>query len=101
MLERSTEHHGRARGTALQPGTLEVLGRAGVLEPFLNVGVHVHAVHICRPGLVTIGRTRLAGIDAAYEFECSQPQSRTEDLLWEHLQGLGGHRGARCERHPD
>jgi 2-polyprenyl-6-methoxyphenol hydroxylase-like FAD-dependent oxidoreductase len=90
LLERSTAHHGQARGTALQPGTLEVLSRAGVLERFLGAGVHVHAVHMCRPGLITIGRTRLAGIDAAYEFECSQPQSQTEEILWEHLQSLGG-----------
>jgi 2-polyprenyl-6-methoxyphenol hydroxylase-like FAD-dependent oxidoreductase len=90
LLERATEHHGQTRGTALQPGTLEVLSRAGVLEPLLAGGVHIHAVHMCRPGLVTIGRSRLQGIDAAYEFECSQPQSQTEDILWEHLQSLGG-----------
>jgi 2-polyprenyl-6-methoxyphenol hydroxylase-like FAD-dependent oxidoreductase len=90
LLERSTQHHGQARGTALQPGTLELLHRAGVLAPLLEQGVHVHSVHICGPGLVTANRTLLAGIDAAYEFESSQPQCLTEEILWQHLQGLGG-----------
>lgn len=89
VIERSTEHHGQARGTALQPGTLEMLDRAGVVEPLLARGVHVRGVRFCGPGMEEMGRSMLAGIDAGREHECSQPQSQTEDILYEHLLTFG------------
>ncbi|MBN9420668.1 MAG: FAD-dependent monooxygenase [Candidatus Eremiobacteraeota bacterium] len=106
ILEQASQHHGQARGTALQPGTLEMLSRAGVLEPVLARAIHVHSVNVCGPGLVSLARTQLAGIDAAYEFECCEPQSLTEEVLFERLQQLGGEvelgiHVTALEDHPD
>ena len=90
LLERSPEPHRQARGTALQPATLEVLHRAGVVEKFLASGVLVNHVSVCGPGLVELARDSTEGVDCAYPHECCQPQWQTEELLRQHLEELGG-----------
>lgn len=90
LLERSLEPHRQARGTALQPATLEVLHRAGLVKKFLDTGVHVNQVNICGPGLVPLARDTTEGLDCAFPHECCQPQWQTEDLLRAHLEELGG-----------
>ena len=90
LLERSVEPHRQARGTALQPATLEMLHRAGVVEKFLATGVSVNHVNVCGPGLVLLARDTTQGLDCAYPHECCQPQWQTEDLLRSHLEELGG-----------
>ena len=90
LLERSLEPHRQARGTALQPATLEVLQRAGVVDKFLATGVHVNHVSVRGPGFVELARDTTEGLDCAFAHECCQPQWQTEDLLRAHLEDLGG-----------
>jgi 2-polyprenyl-6-methoxyphenol hydroxylase-like FAD-dependent oxidoreductase len=74
VVERRLSPHHEARGTAIQPATLEVIERAGLIEPFLRAGVHIRQVQLLGPGLQEIATTKFAGIGSKYEFQCSLPQ---------------------------
>jgi 2-polyprenyl-6-methoxyphenol hydroxylase-like FAD-dependent oxidoreductase len=89
VVERGLQPHHEARGTAIQPATLEVIERAGLIEPFLRAGVHIRQVELLGPGLREIATTKFAGIGCKYEFQCCLPQWRTETILREHLDRLG------------
>jgi 2-polyprenyl-6-methoxyphenol hydroxylase-like FAD-dependent oxidoreductase len=89
LVERRLAPHHEARGTALQPAVLEIIDRAGLIEPFLRAGVHIRQIQLLGPGLQEIAITKFAGIGCKYEFQCSLPQWRTEAILREHLEGLG------------
>ena len=89
VVERRLAPHDEARGTALQPGVLEMLDRAGLIEPFLRAGVHIRHVQLSGPGLREIVRLHFADTGCVYEFQCSLPQWRTEAILREHLASLG------------
>jgi 2-polyprenyl-6-methoxyphenol hydroxylase-like FAD-dependent oxidoreductase len=89
VVERRLAPHHEARGTALQPATLDTIDRAGLIEPFLRAGVRIKQVRMLGPGLREIASTQFAGIGCKYEFQCSLPQWRTETILREHLQSVG------------
>ena len=86
--QRSAPHH-ETRGTALQPAVLELLHKAGVIEPFLAESVRIKEIELLGPGQARIGLTQLAGLGCKYEFQCSQPQWFTEAALRKHLAGRG------------
>ena len=89
VVERRPAPHHEARGTALQPATLEIIDRGGLIEPFLRAGVRIRQVQLLGPGLREISTTKFADIGCKYEFQCSLPQWRTETILREHVQSLG------------
>jgi 2-polyprenyl-6-methoxyphenol hydroxylase-like FAD-dependent oxidoreductase len=89
VVERRLTPHHEARGTALQPAVLELLERAGLIEPFLRVGVRIRQVHLLGPGLQEIAAAKFADIGCKYTFQCSLPQWRTEAILRDHLESLG------------
>jgi hypothetical protein len=89
VVERRHEPHHEARGTALQPATLDIIDRAGLIEPFLRAGVPIRQVRLLGPDLQPIASTKFAGIGCKYEFQCSLPQWRTETILREHLRSRG------------
>src|SRR6266496_4210747 len=51
IVERRLKPHHEARGTALQPAVLEMLERAGLVEPFLCAGVRIKHIQLLGPGL--------------------------------------------------
>ena len=89
VVERRLGPHHEARGTAVQPATLEIIERAGLIEPFLQAGVYIRQVQLLGPGLQEIATTKFSGIGSKYEFQCSLPQWRTETILRGHLASLG------------
>jgi 2-polyprenyl-6-methoxyphenol hydroxylase-like FAD-dependent oxidoreductase len=89
VVDRRAAPHHEARGTALQPATLDVIDRAGLIEPFLGASVHIRQVQLLGPGLQEVATVKFAGIGCKYEFQCSLPQWRTETILREHLHGVG------------
>ena len=90
VVDREPEPHQQARATVIEPATLELLARAGVINEFLHLAVHVHRSRVCGPDLLPIARSSFAGIDCAYEFQCCLPQWRTEEILLAHLERRGG-----------
>ena len=89
VVERRSAPHHEARGTALQPATLDMIERAGLIEPFLRTSVRIQRAQLLGPGLQEISTTKFAGIGCKYEFQCSLPQWQTEAILRDHLASLG------------
>ena len=89
VVERRLAPHGETCGTALQPAVLEILDRAGLIEPFLRAGVRIRHIQLLGPGLREIVTANFADIGCEYEFQCSLPQWRTEAIMREHLESLG------------
>jgi 2-polyprenyl-6-methoxyphenol hydroxylase-like FAD-dependent oxidoreductase len=89
IVERRLAPHRETRATAIQPAGLELLARAGVLEPFLEGSVHVRRTRFFARGFVPLGTSSFAGVGCAHEYQCSLPQWQTEAILTEHLSGYG------------
>ena len=68
---------------------LEALHRAGVIQPFLADSARIKEVELLGPGQARVDFVQLAGLGCKYEFQCSQPQWRTEGVLRDHLAGQG------------
>jgi 6-methylpretetramide 4-monooxygenase / 4-hydroxy-6-methylpretetramide 12a-monooxygenase len=90
VVERAPQPHRQARATALQPGTLEILQRAGCLDRVLGASVHVGFARVFDPGLSCVSELALTGAGCPWEFQCSLPQWRTEQILAGRLTELGG-----------
>ena len=81
IVERDPVPHREARGTALQPGTLELLDLAGIVEPFLSAGVHVRNAGVYGPELELIAPVSFEVPDCEYPYQCQLPQWQTEEIL--------------------
>jgi 6-methylpretetramide 4-monooxygenase / 4-hydroxy-6-methylpretetramide 12a-monooxygenase len=90
VVEQQPHPHRQARATALQPATLEILYQAGVLDRVLANSVHVRFARLYDRQLSCVGETPFAGTGCRWEFQCSLPQWRTEQLLAGRLAELGG-----------
>jgi 6-methylpretetramide 4-monooxygenase / 4-hydroxy-6-methylpretetramide 12a-monooxygenase len=95
VVERRLHPHRQARATTLQPGTLEILYRAGLLDQVLANSMHLGFARIFDSRLHCVAETPFAGAGCQWEFQCGLPQWRTEQLLTDRLTELGGtvHRG--------
>src|ERR671925_1868687 len=82
--------HRQARATALQPGTLEILARAGVVDDVLAASAHLGCARVFDADLRGVGELAFGGVGCPWEFQCSLPQWRTERILAERLVELGG-----------
>jgi 6-methylpretetramide 4-monooxygenase / 4-hydroxy-6-methylpretetramide 12a-monooxygenase len=89
VVERDPQPHRQARATAIQPGTLEILARAGIVDRMLEGSQHIHFVRLFDAELQLVGETPLAGTGSRWEHQCSLPQWRTEEILAEALAELG------------
>jgi 2-polyprenyl-6-methoxyphenol hydroxylase-like FAD-dependent oxidoreductase len=89
IVEQRLAPHHETRGTALQPAVLEIIDRAGLIEPFISAGVHIKHTQVLGPGMRQVASADFGGLSSRYEFQCSQPQWRTEQILRDHLARLG------------
>ena len=90
VIEREPVPHQQARATALQPGTLEILEPAGVADRALAASEHLEYARVFDPGLNCRAEMAFAGAGCRWEFQCSLPQWRTEQILADRLAELGG-----------
>ena len=90
LIEREPAAARQARATALQPGTLEILAQAGALDQVLDSSVHIHCARVFDAGLSRVSESAFAGVGSPWEFQCSLPQWRTEQILAGRLAELGG-----------
>src|SRR5215218_9611745 len=81
IVEREPVPHRQARATAVQPGTLEILARAGLVDAALAAAVHLGCARVFDADLRRVGELAFAGVDCPWEFQCSLPQWRTEQIL--------------------
>ncbi len=92
VIERAQTAPHQARATALQPGTLEILAQAGVVDAVLAESVHLRYARLLDADLQTTAETDFTTASAGcpWEFQCSLPQWRTEQILTDRLTELGG-----------
>jgi 2-polyprenyl-6-methoxyphenol hydroxylase-like FAD-dependent oxidoreductase len=90
VIEREPIPPRQARATALQPGTLEILTQAGVVDQVLASSMHLEFARVFDPGLALLAEMTFGGTDSPWGFECSLPQWRTEEILASRLVELGG-----------
>ncbi|HTZ26425.1 MAG TPA: FAD-dependent monooxygenase [Streptosporangiaceae bacterium] len=90
VVERAPEPHRQARATALQPATLEILQQAGIADRVLGASEHLRFARVFDAGLQCVAEMPFAGAGCRWEFQCSLPQWRTEQILAGHLAELGG-----------
>jgi 6-methylpretetramide 4-monooxygenase / 4-hydroxy-6-methylpretetramide 12a-monooxygenase len=90
VVEREPGPHTQARATAIQPGTLEILARAGVVDRVLAESEHLRFARLFDAQLRLVNELAFAGADCPWEFQCSLPQWRTEQILADRVEELGG-----------
>ena len=92
VIEREQAAPHQARATALQPGTLEILAQAGVVDKVLGDSVHLRYARLFDADLQPTAETDFttAGAGCPWEFQCSLPQWRTEQILTDRMTELGG-----------
>ncbi len=84
IIDQSSGPCDQARGTALQPRTLEIFEQVGVIDAFLAHGVRLVGLTTFEEGqAVTQGS--FTDLESPFPFILSLPQSRTERLLIEEL----------------
>jgi 6-methylpretetramide 4-monooxygenase / 4-hydroxy-6-methylpretetramide 12a-monooxygenase len=90
LVEREPRPHDQARATVIQPGTLEILARAEIAQRFLDAAEHLGCARVFDADLNMVGEVSFTGAGCRWEYQCSLPQSRTEQILSKRLQELGG-----------
>jgi 2-polyprenyl-6-methoxyphenol hydroxylase-like FAD-dependent oxidoreductase len=90
VVEREPGPHMQARATAVQPGTLEILATAGLVDRFLAGSEHLKFARIFDADLRQVAELEFAGVGCQWEFQCSLPQWDTERILADRLAELGG-----------
>lgn len=89
VVEREPAPHRQARATGIQPGTLEVLQRAGLADPILASAMHLHDSLVLGADLAPLRRSSLSGVDCPWPFLSCLPQWRTEEIIAAHLTSVG------------
>jgi 6-methylpretetramide 4-monooxygenase / 4-hydroxy-6-methylpretetramide 12a-monooxygenase len=89
VVDREPQPHHEARATAIQPGTLEVLARGGLVDDVLAASVRLRFARVFNANLELVSEIAFAGAGCRWEFQCSLPQWRTEQLFTAHLAELG------------
>src|SRR6202046_4140268 len=90
VVERAPQPHRQARATALQPATLEILQQAGIAGRVLEASEHLRFSRVFDADLRCVAEMPFAGVGCRWEFQCSLPQWRTEQILAGRLAELGG-----------
>jgi 2-polyprenyl-6-methoxyphenol hydroxylase-like FAD-dependent oxidoreductase len=81
VVEGAPQPHHQARATALQPATLEILQQAGIADRVLEASEHLGFSRVFDPDLRCVAEMPFAGAGCRWEFQCSLPQWRTEQIL--------------------
>ncbi|KZT27857.1 FAD-binding monooxygenase [Neolentinus lepideus HHB14362 ss-1] len=93
LIERNTYFHGGARGTALQPRTLEILARLGVIDDVLKMATppYLIAVHGSK-GKEVIRTVKWAEESASISYSdlASISQAEFEAILRKHIEKFRG-----------
>src|SRR5262249_30223376 len=90
LVERDPAPHGQARATGIQPRTLEVFERLGIVDGWLREGQVLHVFRSLTPEGRELRAERFDQLDTPYPFSLNIQQRITERLLTEHLERHGG-----------
>jgi 2-polyprenyl-6-methoxyphenol hydroxylase-like FAD-dependent oxidoreductase len=88
IVDKAAERTDKSKALVLWSRTLELLDSAGCSRPLIDAGCKVSAVEIVE-GSKPIAHVTLDGVASPHPYALMLPQSETERLLDEHLNGLG------------
>ncbi len=88
IVDKAAQRTDKSKALVLWSRTLELLDSAGCSRPLSDAGCKVSAVEIVE-GIKQIAHVSLAGVASPHPYALMLPQSETERLLDEHLNGLG------------
>jgi 2-polyprenyl-6-methoxyphenol hydroxylase-like FAD-dependent oxidoreductase len=88
IVDKAAERTDKSKALVLWPRTLELLDRAGAVDPFITAGIRVVRGRIFA-NREPLAELRLEGVPTPYPFALMLPQSETERLLDAHLRRLG------------
>jgi len=89
IIDAAPAPHTQTRATGVQPAALEVLQRAGLAQRFLDAAVPVRGLRILDRERREVLVKSAPPPETPFPYTCSLPQWRTEEILVEHLAGLG------------
>jgi 6-methylpretetramide 4-monooxygenase / 4-hydroxy-6-methylpretetramide 12a-monooxygenase len=93
VVEREPHPHHQARATALQPGTLEILQQAAVLDQVIPACEQLAFARVFRltdTGLARLSELSFGGLGCQWGYQCCLPQWRTEQILADRFAESGG-----------
>ncbi len=88
IIDRSPQPSEHSKALAVQPRTLEIFEDMGLIETALAQGLELTELNAYSEGRRIVHLT-LSELDSPYPFILSLPQSTTENILIQHLKGLG------------
>lgn len=88
IIDKNTESTKGSNATWIQTRTLEIFDIIGILNHFLKPGHKCEAINFYLKGK-EIGKISLTEIDSIYPYILMLPQSKTEQILEQHLLHLG------------
>lgn len=88
IIDRYKEPSDKSKALAVHSRTMEILDEFGITDEFIASGVEVNVINIFADGK-RIAHLTLDELDSPFPFALCLPQSRTEQLLREHLFDLG------------
>ena len=88
LIDKASQHTDKSKALVLWSRTLEMLERCGVSARLVHAGYQVGTVAISADK-EPVGHLPMDGLPSSYRFALMLPQSDTERILEEHLNGLG------------
>jgi 2-polyprenyl-6-methoxyphenol hydroxylase-like FAD-dependent oxidoreductase len=88
IVDKAAQRTDKSKALVLWSRTLELIDRGGDVSPFIEAGLKVDAANIVA-GNKLIGHISLAEVASRYSFALMLPQSETERLMEERLEGFG------------
>lgn len=88
IIEKEMNSPAQSRALFLWTRTLELLARGGATAALVAAGEKLNSSNIYS-GKKLIGQIDFGGIDSEYPYALLLPQSRTEEILTQHLTSLG------------
>jgi 2-polyprenyl-6-methoxyphenol hydroxylase-like FAD-dependent oxidoreductase len=90
IVEKAPQRTDKSKALVVWSRTLELIDRMGCSAAFLTAGYKVSTVKFIAKGK-EVGHVTLDGVVTPYPYALMIPQSETERLLDQHLNGLGVH----------
>lgn len=88
IIDKAAARSDKSKALVIWTRTLELMERAGCSAALVNAGRKVNSVKIIADGR-SVGQFTLSGIETKYPYGLLIPQSETERILDEFLNGLG------------
>ena len=88
IIDKMAKPSDKSRAIAIQARTLEIFAQIGIIDRFLAEGVKLHAANPTSQGM-PLGRLNFSELDSPFPFVLSVEQTKTEEILSDHLKSYG------------